>query len=140
MPNLAGLLHEVDNWESAWLTLPYECLPNTVTETLQMTNNIAFPTISTVLKSLGVLPITSCSYERSASSIRILNTYLRSTMTQERLNGLVTLYTQKDIGLDLESIITSFARKHKRRLKLLTILASDEMVPESDDIVTSEVY
>ena len=57
MPNLAGLLHEVDNWESAWLTLPYECLPNTVTETLQMTNNIAFPTISTVMKSLGVLPI-----------------------------------------------------------------------------------
>ena len=85
MPNHAGLLHKVDNWESAWSECPDVCLPNTISETLQKTNKVAFPNMYTALVILIVLPITSCFCERSASSIRILKMYLRSTMSQKRL-------------------------------------------------------
>ena len=93
LPDPSLLSHEVDNWDSAWNQCTPNDLPESISETLKLTNPISFPSIYTVLKILGVLPITSCTCERSASSIRILKTYLRSTMTQDRLNGLATLYT-----------------------------------------------
>ena len=105
LPDPSLLSHEVDNWDSAWNQCTQNELPESISETLKLTNPISFSNIYTVLKILGVLLITSCTCERSASSIRILKTYLRSTMTQDRLNGLATLYTQKDIKLDLNGII-----------------------------------
>ena len=38
-----------------------------------------------------VLPVTSCEAECSFSTLRRLKTYLRTTMSQERLNGLALL-------------------------------------------------
>jgi len=40
-----------------------------------------------------VLPVTSCEAERSLSTLRRLKTYLRTTMSQEQLNGLALLNT-----------------------------------------------
>ena len=105
LPDPSLLSHEVDNWDSAWNQCTQNELQESISETLKLTNPISFSNIYTVLKILGVLLITSCTCERSASSIRILKTYLRSTMTQDRLNGLATLYTQKYIKLDLNGII-----------------------------------
>nr|CAH7715538.1 unnamed protein product [Callosobruchus chinensis]CAH7736990.1 unnamed protein product [Callosobruchus chinensis]CAH7737690.1 unnamed protein product [Callosobruchus chinensis]CAH7755206.1 unnamed protein product [Callosobruchus chinensis] len=47
--------------------------------------------------------------------LRLLKTYLRSTIAQDRLNGLALLYVHKNIDLDVERIIDRFA-KQKRRL------------------------
>ena len=44
-----------------------------------------------ILAHIMVLPVTSCEVEQSFSSLRRIKTYLRSTMTQERLNGLALL-------------------------------------------------
>ena len=45
-----------------------------------------YPNILVLLKLLMVLPASSCSAERSFSALRRLKTWLRSTMTQKRLN------------------------------------------------------
>ena len=42
-----------------------------------------------------VLPVTSYEAERSFSTLRRLKTYLHTTMSQERLNGLALLNVYK---------------------------------------------
>ena len=88
---------------------------------------------------MAVLPITSCTCERSASSVRLLKTYLRSTMSQERLNGLVTIYTHKDIKINIDEVIEKFARKNKRKLNMLNILDTDKNINAKDELVISEM-
>ena len=85
------------------------------------------------------MPFTSCTCERSASSLWIIKTYLRSTMSQERLNSLASLYTQKDIKVEADSVVNRYALRHSRRLQLGNILNSDT-VGTNDEIRTSEVY
>ena len=71
---------------------------------------------------MAVLPITSCTCERSASSVRLLKTYLRSTMSQERLNGLVTIYTHNDMKINIDEVIEKFARKEQAQIKYVKYL------------------
>ena len=50
-----------------------------------------------VLKNILVMPSTNCTSERSFSALRRLKTYLRSTMSQERLNNsLMVSHVHKD--------------------------------------------
>ena len=140
LPNPLNVTYEVDNWESFWKDQLFDTLPCNIPDTLKRTNPITFPNIFTVLTILAVLPITSCTCERSASSIRLLKTYMRSRMIQQRLNGLASIYTHKDIPIDTNSVIDKFARQHKRRMTLRNILKSDDDLQADDDIVQSEVY
>ena len=140
MPDISFISHEVDNWESAWIDVPDDQLPKNISDTLKMTNKISFPNIYACLKILAVLPVTSCTCERSASSVRLLKTYLRSRMTLERLNGLATTYTHRDKKVDIEKVIDNFARKNKRRLKLVNILDTDNNMETIDEAIVSEIY
>ena len=78
------------------------------------------PELSKVLQILSVVPATSCSTERSFSSLRRLKTYLRSTMGQERLSNLALLhiereYVNKVIIEDMEDIINTFGERNGRQ-------------------------
>ncbi|XP_065069046.1 52 kDa repressor of the inhibitor of the protein kinase-like isoform X1 [Rhopilema esculentum] len=140
LPDASNLSYEVDNWESFWSHVPDNMLPETIADTIKETNPISFPNISTALRILAVLPVTSCSCERSASAIRLLKTYTRSTMSQDRLNGLASLYTHKDIKINIQEVIETFARKCKRRLSLINLLKSDNDLDSNDESIYSEVY
>ena len=140
MPDVSNISHEVDNWESFWVHVPENTLPSTIAETLHETDPTSFPNISTALRLLAVFPFTSCSCERSASAIRLLKTYTRSNMSQERLNGLATLYTHKDVNIDVEEVIDRFAATHPRRLSLVNLLGSNQNLNNFDDAIESELY
>jgi hypothetical protein len=72
------------------------CFPNAV---------IAYPILLTVP-----------SAERSFSKLKLVKSYLRSTMTQERLNGLTTIALESDV---LEQIkYEDFTSKNSRRFLL----------------------
>ena len=78
------------------------------------------PELSKALQILSVIPATSCSAERSFSSLRRLKTYLRSTMGQERLSNLALLhiereYVNKAIIEDMEDIINTFGERYGRQ-------------------------
>lgn len=62
---------------------------------------------------------TSVDAERSFSTLRCLKNYLRSTMSQKRLNHLLLLHTHKDKtdNLDIQSITREFISRNNRRLK-----------------------
>jgi hypothetical protein len=57
-------------------------------DTLNVTNEELYPSISTVLLILYTMPANTAKTERSFSVLRRLKTYLRTTMLQDRLTSL----------------------------------------------------
>ena len=63
------------------------------------------------------VPMTSATAERSFSSLRRLKSYLRSTMTQKKLNHVTLLHVHKKRTdeIDVSSIVQSFISANSRR-------------------------
>ena len=75
------------------------------------------PNFISALKTYLVLPSSVCEAERSFSTLRRLKTYLRSTQTQKRLNGLAILNTHRDRAeaLDLAEAVDEFVSRTQIR-------------------------
>ncbi|CAI6356253.1 unnamed protein product [Macrosiphum euphorbiae] len=67
------------------------------------------------------IPLTSAGAERTFSKLKLIKTYLRSTMSQQRLTGLATIRIEKELSeqLNYEDIINDFASKKARKIKEL---------------------
>ena len=112
---------EIQCWRKKWEAWS-DKRPTTLSATLQHSSPTFYPNITTMLKLMATLPITSCEWERSFSRLRTLKTYLRSTMTQERLSGLALMCIHRDIQIDRESVISRFSRMHPHRMEMVDVL------------------
>lgn len=74
----------------------------------------AFPTVKKLLQILATLPVTTCSSERSFSTLRRLKTYLRNTIGSNRLNGLALLNVHRDITVSAGEVLDELAKKPRR--------------------------
>ncbi|CAA0834815.1 Protein ALWAYS EARLY 3 [Striga hermonthica] len=76
-----------------------------------------YPNVSIVYRILLTIPVTVVSAERSFSKLKLLKNCLRSTMLQERLNGLAMCSIEKDIldKIDLDVVLEDFASRNARR-------------------------
>nr|GEV69515.1 zinc finger MYM-type protein 1-like [Tanacetum cinerariifolium] len=76
------------------------------------------------LRVLLTIPVTVASAERSFSKLKLLKSYLRSTMSQERLNGLALIAIENRLleSVDYEDLINNFASKNARRIALAWLL------------------
>ena len=76
-----------------------------------------FSEVDKLLQMYLTIPLTSATAERTFSTLRRLKSYLRSTMTQKRLNHLVILhsYQQRTDKLDLLNIAVDFSSRNNRR-------------------------
>ena len=74
--------------------------------------------VDKVVQAYLTFPVTSATAERSFSSLRRIKTYLRSSMTAQRLNNLFVLYVHKALtdSLDLQSIAEEFVSANTRRI------------------------
>ncbi len=63
------------------------------------------------------VPVTTATSERSLCCLRRVKTYLRTTMTQERLNHLLLLYCHKTRtdSIDILKIVDAFISVNERR-------------------------
>lgn len=75
------------------------------------------PDVVALLKLCLVLPASTASAERSFSTLRRIKSYLRSTMTQERLNHLMILSTYKDRidKVDMTKLLNDFIQRNDMR-------------------------
>jgi hypothetical protein len=62
------------------------------------------------------MPVSTATAERSFSTMKRLKTYLRSTMTTERLSGLGLMNVYRDMKINSEYIVDKFAARKQRRL------------------------
>ena len=73
--------------------------------------------LHTLLRLYLTIPMSNATSERSFSALRRLKTYLRSTMTQERLNHVAFLHVHKNLTdqLELSEVCKGFAYANDRR-------------------------
>ena len=78
----------------------------------------SFPNTCITYRILLTIPITIASTERSFSKLKLIKSYLRSTMSQERLSGLAILSIKKKIFEELEYkiLISQFASQKARKI------------------------
>ena len=74
--------------------------------------------VNRLLQLYFTFPVTTATAERSFSSLRRIKTFLRSTMTECRLNNLFLLYVHKSMTdtLDLSQIAKHFISVNSRRM------------------------
>lgn len=94
-------------------------VPQSPIASLKHCNAILYPNVRKILEVLCVLPVTSAEPERSFSTLRRLKTWLRSTTSEDRLNGLAVLNIHRDIDIKPEDVVEKFANKGRRRMDLV---------------------
>lgn len=77
-----------------------------------------FPNATIAYRILLTIPVTVASAERSFSKLKLLKSYLRLTMTQERLSGLAMIAIENDIleKVSYEELIEDFISRNGRRM------------------------
>ena len=83
--------------------------PATIGEAIKNINRHLSPNIFTCLAILATMPVSTATAERSFSVMRRVKTYLRSTMTTERLLSLALLHAYKDVDVNVNTVIDEFA-------------------------------
>ncbi|XP_046973656.1 zinc finger MYM-type protein 1-like [Vanessa cardui] len=77
-----------------------------------------YPNVDIALRMCVCTPASNCTGERSFSCLRRVKNYLRTTMTEQRLNDLALLNIEADFlsKLDCEDLINDFAALKCRRV------------------------
>lgn len=113
------LLSELQILQEMLPSVAYECeIPWNSIRVLEFIKKMdMFPNILVAYRVLLTIPITVASAERSFSKLKLIKSYLRTSMTQDRLNGLAILSIEKNMlkNIDVEHIIDDFASKNARR-------------------------
>ena len=79
------------------------------------------PNLWVALRILVTIPVSVASGERSFSKLKLIKTYLRSTMTEDRLNNLAIISIENNVvaNLNLEAAIEKFADMKARKKSFL---------------------
>lgn len=79
-----------------------------------------FSEVCTLIRLLAVLPASSCESERSFSAMRRLKTYLRSTMSQQRLNNVAVchVHCKRLRSINVRKVMQDFVCLNDSRMHL----------------------
>ena len=113
LPQPSGLRSELLMWKQMCAELPDKGLTRTLTEAYQMADSV--PNVQGILRILLTVPATSCSAERSFSTLKRVETDHRSTMGQKRLESLVLMSTHKRMALHPPRIVDMYVAMGPRR-------------------------
>jgi len=103
---------ELTLWHEYWLN--EKQLPVTHIDALKRCDYDCFPEINILLNILVTLPATTASAERNFSSLRRIKTWMRTRISEDRLNGLALLHAHRDITINSEDVIDVFAKSNRR--------------------------
>lgn len=109
---------ECQRWTAKW-TVTSPAPYSTLEKALDVATEASYPNIRICLMVLLCMPVATATTERSFSTMRRVKTYLRSTMTTERMSGLGLMNIYSERNINAEHVVDIFARKKGRRLALL---------------------
>lgn len=110
---------EFELWKLYWSKKDESDRPTCAIESLGECNEEFYPNIFILLNIFSTLPVTTCSAERTFSTLRRLKTYLRNSCGQDRLSGLALMSTHRNRNISTDKVIDIFASKQDRKLNLI---------------------
>ena len=110
---------EIKMWMNTWKNVAKDEKPGNALSAYIECNEIMFPNVKKLLKILATIPVSTCTPERSFSTLRRLKTYLRNSTSQNRLNGLALMSVHREVNISSDLILDSFANKKCRRLNII---------------------
>ena len=122
LPSPELVEQEVYRWKHKYSSLSVEERPDTCAKSIKECDALFFSNIYVLLQIACTIPVTSCECERSASVIRRLNNFMRSSMTESRLSSLALIHTHYDTTVDLDKAVDLFAAMNPRRMQLQSVL------------------
>ena len=88
------------------------CLPENIANCHIEADRDVYPNNFTLLTIGCTLPVSSREAERSFSGLRRIKTFLRSSMSIERLAGLALMHLHNDLDIDEDKICQFFISKY----------------------------
>ena len=78
-----------------------------------------FPLSNRCYRLLMTAPVTVAKDERTFSRLKLVKTYLRTTMTDDRLNSLMLMSCEKDLtdAINIDAVAACWAKLKHRRIK-----------------------
>ena len=122
IPVQHNLYAQMDMWQVKWITFK-GTLPTTLPELISATDKNMFPPIYVAIQILATIPVTACSCERSILGLRRMKSWMRNTMTEERLDSISVIMFNRDIKVDVDKVVDEFAAGNKHRMTLMNVLA-----------------
>jgi len=118
LPNPALVSTEVWRWREKWSKEDAAGRPATLQAALKACDKDFFPNVHTFLRIACTVPVTACENERANSSLKLLKTYLRGSMGQERLSSLALMHIHYSVSIDFDQVIDRFKLQCNRRIAL----------------------
>lgn len=120
-PVVSVVLSEFQLWVTKWKreVESGNKLPESLPQVIELCDKDLYPNIRIFLQILATLPVSAATAERSFSTLRRLKTWLRANMGEERLTGLALLNIHKDIAINIDDIITRYAKTKQRRFNFV---------------------
>ena len=109
-------------WNRKWAQCSPEERPDSLGTALQQCDEERFPNIFRLLKIGCTLPITSCTCERSFSTLRRLRNWLRSSMGCTRLSSLALMNVHYGHAVNYDKAVDIFLKMHPRRIELSNLI------------------
>ena len=77
----------------------------------------SFSNVCIAFRILLIIPVTIASIEKSFSKLKLIKSYLRSTMSQEKLRGLAILSIENEIlaKIECKNLISNFASQKQEK-------------------------
>lgn len=111
--------HEIELWQSYFSGK--DCSNLTFMDVILDPHVSFFPAITNLIQIFLTLPSTTCTVERSFSTLRKVKTWLRATTCEDRLNGLCMLSIHKDL-IEQEHFVQEIINKfgeNSRKIQFL---------------------
>jgi len=105
----------VQRWVNKWKKEDVSTVRLSAIEALCAYHADIYPNDYILLTILGTLPVSTVTSESSFSTMRLLETYLRSSIGNERMTGLALLSIHRDRHIDREKTMNDFVASSNRR-------------------------
>ena len=118
---LDNFVAEAETWFQLWSNRGF--ITNNL-DFIDMINEAKFfPSVCKIICIAMALPVSTCSVERSFSTLRRVKTWLRSTMIEDRLNGLCMMSVHRDmINKDKAQFIQNVVDEYVREPRYVQFL------------------
>ena len=113
--SLDDFRREVERWRARCRIIPCDKVSTTLCQTHDIVNPALYPSIDTIMCALLTMPVASATAKRSFSVLKRLETYIRSTMRNDRLSALGLMHIHRDFTVNLDKAMDVFVAAKKRR-------------------------